>query len=240
MKVLALDTSNQPLSVAVTVDGRLQASETLTTHKKHAEFLLPVIEDLVQKAGLTPNEIDRVVASTGPGSYTGIRMATTFAKTFASTLTKELVTVSSLWTLALNIQMENVLINPVFDGRNLNMFTGLYQWENGTLKTVIKDQHTNSDSWLQQLAQFNLPIVAVGETDNFMAYYVASLGEQVSFAKGLLNIPNAALLAQSSEQLTPVTDVDGVEPRYLRLTKAEADWQARHPDERGGDYVEKV
>lgn len=240
MKILALDTSNQPLSVAVLVDGKMQASETLTTHKKHAEFLLPVIEDLVQKSGLTPVEIDRVVAAVGPGSYTGIRMATTFAKSFASTLNKELVAVSSLLTLALNIRAENVLINPIFDGRNQNMFTGLYQWQNGQLESVIADQHTNVNDWLAQLTALKLPIMMVGEIDNFVAPYQEALGDQIELATGLQNIPNAALLAEYGQQLEPISEVDGLEPRYLRLTKAEADWQAAHPDERGGNYVEKV
>ncbi|MCY9807169.1 tRNA (adenosine(37)-N6)-threonylcarbamoyltransferase complex dimerization subunit type 1 TsaB [Lentilactobacillus senioris] len=240
MKILALDTSNQPLSVAVLVDGKMQASETLTTHKKHAEFLLPVIEDLVSKSGLQPAEIDRVVAAVGPGSYTGIRMATTFAKSFASTLDKELVAVSSLLALALNIRAENVLINPMFDGRNQNMFTGLYQWQNGQLKAVVEDQHTNVNDWLDQLTEFNLPIVMVGEIDNFVEPYQEILGDRVQVTEGLQNIPNAALLAEYGQQLEPIKNVDSLEPRYLRLTKAEADWQAAHPDERGGNYVEKV
>lgn len=240
MKILALDTSNQPLSVAVSVDGKLQASETLTTHKKHAEFLLPVIEDLVNKADLTPADIDRVVAAIGPGSYTGIRMATTFAKTFASTLNKELVPVSSLLTLALNIRTEQVLINPIFDGRNQNMFTGLYQWKNGELQTVIEDQHTSATDWLKQLEQFTLPIAMVGETTNFVKPYKDILKDRVIVTEGLANIPNAALLAEYGQQLEPITNVDGLEPRYLRLTKAEADWQAAHPGEGGGSYVEKV
>ncbi|MGF7437648.1 tRNA (adenosine(37)-N6)-threonylcarbamoyltransferase complex dimerization subunit type 1 TsaB [Lentilactobacillus senioris] len=240
MKILALDTSNQPLTVAVLVDGKMQASETLTTHKKHAEFLLPVIEDLVQKSGLKPVDIDRVVVAVGPGSYTGIRMATTFAKSFASTLDKELVAVSSLLALALNVRDEEVLINPIFDGRNQNMFTGLYQWQNGQLKTVVDDQHTNVDDWLKQLANIELPIVMVGETDNFVGPYKDALGSQIQVSQGLQNIPNAALLAEYGQQLEPIKNVDGLEPRYLRLTKAEADWQAAHPNERGGNYVEKV
>lgn len=80
MKILAIDTSNRPLSVAVMEDDRLLAETTLTTHRKHAEFLMPVIEDLVQKSDLQPTDLQRVVVADGPGSYTGIRMAVTAGK----------------------------------------------------------------------------------------------------------------------------------------------------------------
>ena len=93
MKILAINTSNQPLSVAVLDNDQLLAQTTITTHRKHAEFLMPVIEDLVQKADLKPTDLDRVVVAAGPGSYTGIRMAVTAAKTIASTLGIELVPV---------------------------------------------------------------------------------------------------------------------------------------------------
>lgn len=167
MKILAIDTSNKPLSVAVMDNDQLLAQTTLTTHRKHAEFLMPVIEDLVKKADLTPTDLDRVVVADGPGSYTGIRMAVTAAKTIANTLGIELVTVSSLLNLALNVQRADVLINPIFDGRNQNMFTGLYRWNHGTIETVIEDQHISLGKWLPAISDYEQPILIIGDTASF-------------------------------------------------------------------------
>lgn len=240
MKILAIDTSNRPLSVAVMDDSHLLAQTTLTTHRKHAEFLMPVIEDLVKKSDLNPEDLQRVVVACGPGSYTGIRMAVTAAKTIAQTLGIELVMVSSLLTLALNIQQPDVLINPIFDGRNQNMFTGLYRNKNGRPETIIDDQHINLTDWLNLIKKYDQKILILGDTDSFKDDMKAALGDQLIVADQLAGIPNAALLGEYGMVLKAVTNVDAVVPRYLRLTKAEADWKKLHPNEDTHDYVEKI
>ncbi|GHP15185.1 tRNA (adenosine(37)-N6)-threonylcarbamoyltransferase complex dimerization subunit type 1 TsaB [Lentilactobacillus fungorum] len=241
MKILAIDTSNRPLSVAVMDDDHLLAETTMTTHRKHAEFLMPVIEDLVKKAALSPNDLDRVVVAGGPGSYTGIRMATTAAKTIAATLSIDLTMVSSLLTLCLNVSMPVGLINPIFDARNENIFTGLYRFDNqGKLVSVIEDQHTNLTDWLTQLKQYTEKITIIGDTDAFEAKMRSALPNRLVVADQLADIPSAARLGIYGRNITPVANVDSVVPRYLRLTKAEADWKKSHPNEDTQNYVEKI
>lgn len=242
MKTLVIDTSNKPLTVGIMDGFNLLAETTITTHQKHAEFLMPVIVDLVKKAELTPAGLDRIVVSNGPGSYTGIRMATTMAKTLAKTLAIELVTISSLQALALNVTNENYLINPIFDGRNHNMFTGLYEWQDGQLVNVIADRHTNLDEWQVELSNYatNKPIMILGQVADFADQLTAVLNERLLVAQGQVNVPRAAVIGEYATKLTPVTDVNAVVPNYLRLTKAEADWQKDHPGEELKTYVEKV
>ncbi len=240
MKVLSLDTSNQPLSVAILDDNRLLATTTITTHKKHAEFLMPIIEDLMKKSKLKPQDLDRVVVAIGPGSYTGIRIATTVAKTLAMTLNIELVTVSSLLNLALNFKDSQLLINPIFDGRNENMFTGLYKFHNGQPENVIPDQHTDLSEWLNQLKATNEKIIILGEIDSFAQKMKEKLGQHIILADPLKSIPSASELGIYGLHQKPVKDVDSVVPRYLRLTKAEADWRKLHPKEDTSNYVEKL
>lgn len=100
MKILAIDTSNQPLSVAVLEDGNLLSQATCTKTKNHSVKLLPLIERLMEDARLKPCELDRIVVAKGPGSYTGLRIGVATAKTLAYTLDKELAGVSSLEVLA--------------------------------------------------------------------------------------------------------------------------------------------
>lgn len=240
MKTLAIDTSNQPLSIAVLDGNELLTELTMTTHKKHAEFINGVIADLVKKANLHPSDLDRIVVAEGPGSYTGIRMAVTVAKTLAMTLNIELVMVSSLLSLSLNVDSDKYLINPIFDGRNNNMFTGLYQRQQGKLINVIEDQHTNVDDWLKKLKNFDQPIIILGQTESFIDTYKQTLNNQVVVADSLTNIPRAAKMGIYSNNLEPVNDINSVVPKYLRLTKAEADWQKLHPKEGDENYVEKI
>ncbi|WP_268912802.1 tRNA (adenosine(37)-N6)-threonylcarbamoyltransferase complex dimerization subunit type 1 TsaB [Lentilactobacillus sp. SPB1-3] len=238
MKILAIDTSNKPLTVAVLDNNELLATETITTHQKHAEFLLPVIEDLVNKASLKPVDIDRIVVATGPGSYTGVRMATTVAKTLAMTLNIELVPVSSLLNIALTVGKVDGFINPIFDARNDNMYTGLYKWDGENLAEVLPDRHTNIQEWGKQIAQLNDPVTVVANTDSFDEE-LTNNDADTSIVDHFKVVPSATLLGRYGANLEAVTDIDAMVPRYLRLTKAEADWRQNHPNEDESNYVEK-
>ncbi|MHA8138259.1 tRNA (adenosine(37)-N6)-threonylcarbamoyltransferase complex dimerization subunit type 1 TsaB [Lactobacillaceae bacterium Scapto_B20] len=237
MKVLALDTSNRPLSIAVLEDQQILATTTTTTHQKHAQYVLPIINDLMVNCNLTPADLDRIVVADGPGSYTGIRIATATAKVLAATLGIDLVGVSSLQALALNVTMEGQLVNPMFDARNQNLFTGLYRIKNGRPEVVIEDQHVQLDQWIEKLKPYQTEsIIGLAEANHF----VNQLGSHFKMANNLDNLPQAANLGLFGETLAPVKDIDAFVPNYLRLTKAEADWKKLHPEEDSNSYVEKV
>ena len=73
MKILALDTSNRPLSVAILDDGQLLAMTTTNIRKNHSIQLQPIIETLVKQVGLKMQDFKRIVVADGPCSYTGLR-----------------------------------------------------------------------------------------------------------------------------------------------------------------------
>lgn len=240
MKVLALDTSNQTLTVAVMSDDQVLATTTVTTTKKHGAHLLPIIQDLMQVANLKPADLDRVVVADGPGSYTGLRIGVTTAKTLADTLNIELVGVSSLATIAANIISETQLVAVLFDGRNDNVFAGVYRIKNGMPVSVIEDQHIPFEKLLPQIKALNEPVVVLGNLDAFTERLKTALEADFIHYPIELSLPSAAELGRLGQRRTPVSDVKDFVPRYLRLTKAEADWQKQHPEEDSSDYVEKV
>lgn len=240
MKILAMDTSNQPLSVAVLEDERVLATETVTAEQKHAAYLEPIIERLMTTSKLAPSDLDRIVVADGPGSYTGLRIGVTTAKTLAATLGIELVGVSSLQSIAANIQTEGQLVAVMFDGRNDNVFAGLYRIEDGIPVTVEEDAHQPFSKFLTTLTETEGDVVLLGDTHNFSDRLTDTLGGRAKIAASIFSLPQAAQTARIASQQKPVEDVDGFVPRYLRLTKAEADWQAQHPKEDGSSYVEKI
>lgn len=240
MKLLALDTSNQPLSVALMDDDQLLAQTTVTVHPKHASYLQPIIESLMTSVHLEPEDLDRVVVADGPGSYTGLRTAVTTAKTLAATLNIELVGISSIAAIAANILTEGQLVTVLFDGRNDNVFTGLYRIKNGVPEPVIADQHTSFDQWLPQLVATGESVVVLGDLANFEDRLAEQLKAKLITLPAIMSIPQAQQLGRLGLTMTPVADVNAFVPRYLRLTKAEADWRKQHPEEDSSDYVEKV
>ena len=96
MKTLAIDTANQSFSVAILEEAKLLAEYRSTIKKTHSARLMPAVEWLMKEIGMKPHEIERIVVSKGPGSYTGLRIGVTMAKTLAWTLNCELVAVSKI------------------------------------------------------------------------------------------------------------------------------------------------
>ena len=240
MKLLAMDTSNQAMSVAVMDDTTLLAEATINHKKTHSEQLLPTIEHLLAVAGLKPAALDRIVVADGPGSYTGIRIAVTTAKTLAYTLDKELVGISSLATLAAGVSDPAALIVPLMDARRQNVFAGGYQWLDGQLINVIEDAHLSLAQLLAEVQVLQQPAVFVGvDVAKFREEISATLGVQARFAESLAAYPRASQLALLGRVAQPAPVADFV-PRYLRLTEAERTWLATHDDEGHEPYVEKV
>ena len=91
VRILAIDTSNQTLSIAVCENQKILGSYTATVKRNHSLTLMPAIDYLMSQLNLAPTAIDRFVVAEGPGSYTGLRLGVTTAKTLAYTVKKELV-----------------------------------------------------------------------------------------------------------------------------------------------------
>ncbi|WP_430608248.1 tRNA threonylcarbamoyl adenosine modification protein YeaZ [Enterococcus sp. DIV2379] len=241
MKTLAIDTSNQTLAVAV-VDGQevLGQSQTMAI-KNHSTALMPAIDGLMQAVGMAPKELEQIVVAKGPGSYTGLRIGVTTAKTLAQTLNIPLIGVSSLKAVAANCVGVSQVIVPLFDARRQNVYAGAYQWHNGTLETRIKDQHISLSELLTQLkAVDGQEVLFVGaDTIKFKDMIEAELPTARINQVSLWNYPNGVVLAAIAKEEAPVASIHDFVPDYLKLVEAEEKWLASH--EPGVDaYVEKI
>ncbi|MBV7389946.1 MULTISPECIES: tRNA (adenosine(37)-N6)-threonylcarbamoyltransferase complex dimerization subunit type 1 TsaB [Enterococcus] len=233
MKVLAMDTSNQALTVAVVVDDQVIANFQLNKKTNHSLTLMPAIEAVMKASDLVPADLDRIVVAKGPGSYTGIRIAVTTAKTLAKTLDIELVGVSSLAGIAANILTDELIV-PIFDARRNNVYAGIYQWQDNKLTNVLPDQHIPLPELLNKLQQ---KAIFVGEAEKFLSD-IQTMIPDAKVTISQLNLPSGAVLAKLAEDFLPENNIDGFVPAYLKRVEAEEKWLATH--EAGSDYVEKV
>ena len=102
MRVLGIDTSTMISTVTVVEDEKIIGDFNVNQEKTHSESLVPMIETLLNLLGLKLSDIDIFAISQGPGSFTGLRIGMTIAKTFAQVGNKKLIPVSTLKALALN------------------------------------------------------------------------------------------------------------------------------------------
>jgi tRNA threonylcarbamoyladenosine biosynthesis protein TsaB len=100
MKILAIDTSTEVLALCAD-DGACRASLILRRGLQHSPALLPLADRLLAELGFCARELDLVVCSVGPGSFTGIRIGLATAKGIAFATGCPLVGVSTLDALAL-------------------------------------------------------------------------------------------------------------------------------------------
>ena len=96
MKTLCMDTTNKYLVVGLYEDGRLICGRAEESWKRQSETLFPTLIGHMQKAGWESEDLDEVVITDGPGSYTGVRIAMTLAKVLCTQRSLPLYTISSL------------------------------------------------------------------------------------------------------------------------------------------------
>ena len=83
MKVLGLDTTGPHCSVALVDTAKVLAHKSENIGRGHAERLAPMVQEVLAEAGLKAKDVDKLAVCTGPGSFTGLRVALAFAKGFA-------------------------------------------------------------------------------------------------------------------------------------------------------------
>jgi tRNA threonylcarbamoyladenosine biosynthesis protein TsaB len=231
MKILALDSSTNVMGVAVTENGTVLAEYLTQLKLNHSVRLMPAIQQVMNEVGMDPKELDRIAVSKGPGSYTGIRIGVSIAKTLAWTLNKELVGVSTLACLAQNGSQFSGVIAPFFDARRDRVYTGLYKKQGDNIEAIEKDQIVPVEMWLEKLDTGGEPILFIGQdVPKFKDQIRAKLGSRASFAPSSLNVPRPSELAMLAEALPPVTSIHHFVPEYLQLAEAEAKWQAKQKD----------
>jgi tRNA threonylcarbamoyladenosine biosynthesis protein TsaB len=150
---LAIDTATSSLTVAVLSNGNLLGELTTHADRNHSIGLLPNIQELLASLGLKLKDLQAVAVGNGPGSYTGVRIGVSVAKTFAWSLGLDLISVSSLEAMALggrrrlvgetasegltdsdelveklsNASNATKWIVPLMDARRTQAFTALYE-----------------------------------------------------------------------------------------------------------------
>ena len=101
--ILAVETSSRIGSVAVALDGKMLAEKVFSAPLQHSAEIFPAIRGLLGQFNLKPNQIRHVYISGGPGSFTGLRIATTLAKIMQLAHSAKIVTVDTLDVVAANV-----------------------------------------------------------------------------------------------------------------------------------------
>ena len=130
MRVLAIDTALDACSAAVldTRRGGITASETVTMTRGHAEALMPLIARVMDAAAIGIAEVDRIAVTTGPGSFTGLRVGISAARGIALAAGKPAIGLSTLAGLAapLIAEDDNTNVVAAIDARHDHVYLQIF------------------------------------------------------------------------------------------------------------------
>ncbi len=163
MKILSLDSSATVATVALSEDGRLLAEFTLNNGNTHSETLLPMVETVLKMYGLTVDELDAFAATTGPGSFTGVRIGAATVKGLAFGTGKPCIEVSTLEAIAENLAVRDGLICPVMNARRSQVYTALFRSEGGALTRLMEDSAISIEELDGILAEYGEPVSFAGD-----------------------------------------------------------------------------
>ncbi|GAE37269.1 tRNA (adenosine(37)-N6)-threonylcarbamoyltransferase complex dimerization subunit type 1 TsaB [Halalkalibacter akibai] len=224
-KTLAIDTSSFVMGLAVTDEDKILGEVTTNIKKNHSIRLMPAVEQLMKEVGVKSKELDRIVVANGPGSYTGVRIGVTTAKTLAWSLNIPVIGVSSLMVMAQTGRFFKGIISPIMDARRGQVFTGHYQAQDQSVHLVKDDCLMMLEDWLSYLKTFNEPVLFIGQDVEIHRILIKErLGELAHFALGTMDLPRAGELARLGNQ-QEITQTHSFVPNYLKLAEAEAKWR---------------
>ena len=203
MKIFYIDTSSSYLYTGIVADNKLLGCVKKELGKDLSRYTLVEVEKLFKNLNLKPNDIDKIIVVSGPGSFTGIRIGMTFAKIFAWSLNKKITTISSLDAMSSSIN-SNKLIVPVIDARRGYVYAGVY--ENDEL--ILENQYIKLEDLINYLKTLNKEYIFVTNNDNL------KLDNIIKYNPNILKI---VLKYQEKESINPHL----VEPNYLKLVEAE-------------------
>lgn len=216
---LGIDTSTKPLSVAIVKDGVLLAEHRDSRGLTHSAGAMPAVVRLLEEVKLTPQDVDAIAVAKGPGSYTGIRIGMTLAKTLAWSLKIPVYPVSSLEVLAAAGKWFPGFTVSLMDARRNHVFAGVYKQGEERL-----EKHLAFDELLHYLQQAGEPVLWVGLDTSIYQEQIEAAELESYFAELEQQLPSAASLIRIAMKKEPVEAVHDLTPSYLRITEAEANW----------------
>jgi tRNA threonylcarbamoyladenosine biosynthesis protein TsaB len=158
--ILQIETATTVCSVALAQDGRVIAFKELDQRNIHAEVITLYVDELLAAAGLQYSNIDAVAVSSGPGSYTGLRIGVSTAKGLCFALDKPLIAIKTLDAMAQGMlstgEVEaSVLLCPMIDARRMEVYTALFDADGNVVKTTSAEI-IDDDSFASQLASHKI------------------------------------------------------------------------------------
>lgn len=232
MFVLGIETATGVAGAAVVNKDRLVAERFVHNKKTHSQNLVPMIQQVLDDAGISPRELGGIAVSGGPGSFTGLRIGMATAKSMAQVLKIPVVAVPTLEALAWNLAGVEGLICPVLDARKHEVYTCLYTSDNGVPVPVTEPQVLSLPELISLLGTIDKSVTLLGDgVPVYGTEICRDSGGRISIAGSINLFCRAAGVAELGRRMIAAGragDALTLQPVYLRRPEAEVTWDRKH------------
>lgn len=216
-RLLIIDTALEEAIVAISNEGKIIAELSNKEAHSHASFIQVAIEKLLEAQNIVINDIDAIVVTLGPGSYTGLRVGLASAKGIAYAIQKPIIGLSTLSALAhKGVKFASTLVTdefqvfPMIDARRMEIFGSIYT---PSMDLILPEQAIVLDQtqWDNLITK---PTICIGngaaKTKDFTSLF------EISYQDG--SYTSIDLLEMASEKLKKgqFEDLAYVSPNYLK------------------------
>lgn len=204
MRILYIDTTSNYLYSCYSDNEQITGKIEEQLDKDLSVFTLSRIENMLNNNNVKPKDLDKIIVVNGPGSFTGIRIGVTIAKTMAYSLNKEITTISSLQAMKSSSRKNVDYYIPIIDARRNYVFASIYDRDDNI---ILQEQYINLEAL--KVAINNLPGEYTIITNN--KFDLPNIEEYKPNFENIINRykNNKAIIAHN------------VDPIYLKLTEAE-------------------
>lgn len=217
MLVLAIDTSTSIGTLALYDDKKGVIGEiTLNVKQNHSAITMTTLDCLLTLTGVDKKEIDKIAVSTGPGSFTGIRIGVGLAKGLAYALKTSIAGINELDLLA-SMYIGDKKIVSMLDARKERVFCGIYK---GNCDKLTLEGEYMADELDIILNMIDEEAIFVGDGAFIYRDIIkAKMGDKAIFMPNSLNISRASLLGEMAVEKED--NLFTLEPYYISKSQAE-------------------
>ena len=220
VKILAIDTSTEACSAALFIDGVITEQYQLAP-REHTQLILNMIEKLLSDAKLKVTDLDALAFGCGPGSFTGVRIATGIVQGLAFASDLPVIPVSTLAAIAQltyeNHQQKKVIAG--IDARMGEMYWGCYSLDENNLMQLNGEEKVSAAKMVAIDKNFSNQYCGAGSAwDSYAEQLNEKLGEQITaiyadyFPRSASIVKLAAAAFNKGEAVT----AEEAQPVYLR------------------------
>jgi tRNA threonylcarbamoyladenosine biosynthesis protein TsaB len=226
---LAIDTSTETASIALSSEGAVIAEFTWHAGQNHTTELMPNIICILEQARLTLKDINGVIVAKGPGSFNGLRVGMSAAKGLALALNIPLVGISTLEVEAFPFAATTLPICPIQNAGRGEIATALFQTKRGKWCRLIEEHITTIEKLIPEIKG---PTIFCGEMQQeVMLQLKEKLGRKARIFKGSAALRRGGYLAELGWRRLQVEDFDHsptLEPLYLRRPAITVSTKVKH------------